>query len=92
MVIEEQILLSPKQLPHTPVLAQGVSLFNRKVFLGDAIFCALQIASFMSLHILFIPTIRMTFLGPKARAATLLPAPSMLTSFPLMVTALHILS
>ena len=48
-------------------------------------------ASSISFTILLTPQTRMTFLGPKIIAATRLPVPSMLKSFPSSVTALLLL-
>ena len=75
------------QFMQEPVLQQGVLSPKRWVFIGAASFLARFRALSTSGAILFMPTIRITFFGPNARAETLFALPSMFTSTPSSVIA-----
>ena len=75
------------QSEHFPVILQGVFISNLWVFATDATFLARFIALSISEHILFIPTIKTTFLGPCAIHETRFAFPSIFTSTPSSVIA-----
>jgi hypothetical protein len=75
-----------KSMTYFAVCAQGVSSFNLLAFLY-ALSLTLLIAASRSFVILFTPHKINTFFGPKIIEATLLPSPSILTSFPSSVRA-----
>ena len=70
------------QLPHWPVTAQGVLTSKRWTLAGAAMWRARAMALLRSPATLFMPATTMTCRGPKHRAATRLPMPSMFTSWP----------
>ena len=84
----QQILAGGIQSAQTPVLVQGVCAFTRMALGGAAMVRTLCRALSTESHILFILASTMTCDGPKARQATRLAAPSILTSSPSLVKAL----
>ena len=76
------------QSAQAPVFVHGVLSPKRWALMGAATLRARFMAPSTSPHTLFMPTMKMTFLGPCAMAETRLALPSMFTSTPSSVMAL----
>ena len=76
--MEAQMLVGFKQSDQVPVRLQGLSFSKRWTLIGAAMYRARASASSIVLVTLFMPATTITLFGPKTRAATRLPLPSML--------------
>ena len=84
----QQMVSGDLQSKHFPVSLQGVLMSNLWALIGAATFLARFMALSKSAQTLFMPTMKITFLGPWAMQETRLELPSILTITPSLVMAL----
>ena len=84
----QQMVSGDLQSKHFPVSLQGVLMSNLWALIGAATFLARFMALSKSAQTLFMPTMKITFLGPWAMQETRLELPSILTMTPSLVMAL----